>query len=85
MRRDFQMNALEKAIELIELDKWDESHNIVQGGDNKYYYLIHGLLHRIEGNMSNAKYWYNQADEVFPDNTISTEIQRIKELIEKQS
>jgi len=79
------MNKLEKAIELIELDKWHEAHELVQDGDNKYYYLIHGLLHRIEGDLSNAKYWYNRANESLLDNTINVEIERLKERIKNNS
>ncbi len=79
------MNKLEKAIELIELDKWHECHELIQDGDNKYYYLIHGLLHRIEGDLSNAKYWYNRANESPLDNTINVEIERLKELIKNKT
>ncbi|WP_067864483.1 hypothetical protein [Neptuniibacter marinus] len=75
------MDKLQRAIDLIEQDEWDQAHNLVQDGNNKYYYLIHGLLHRIEGDISNAQYWYNRASEPLPDNTINAETHRIKTLI----
>ncbi|MDO6513605.1 hypothetical protein [Neptuniibacter sp. 2_MG-2023] len=75
------MDKLQRAIDLIEQDEWDQAHNLVQDGNNKYYYLIHGLLHRIEGDISNAQYWYNRANEPLPDNTTDAETDRIKTFI----
>ncbi len=75
------MNKLQQAIELIEMDEWDQAHALVQEGDNKYAYLIHALLHRIEGDLSNARYWYNRANEALPNNSISEETDRLKALI----
>ncbi|MDO6593743.1 hypothetical protein [Neptuniibacter sp. 1_MG-2023] len=75
------MDKLQRAIDLIEQDEWDQAHNLVQDGNNKYYYLIHGLLHRIEGDISNAQYWYSRANEPLPDNTTDAETDRIKTLI----
>lgn len=75
------MDKLQRAIDLIEQDEWDQAHNLVQDGNNKYCYLIHGLLHRIEGDISNAQYWYNRASEPLPNNTINAETDRIETLL----
>ncbi|MDU0354778.1 hypothetical protein RS130_13380 [Paraglaciecola aquimarina] len=75
------MNRLQQAIKFIELDKWDDAHALVQDGASKSDYLIHGLLHRIEGDMPNARYWYSQAGEVVLENAIDDEIKRVKTLI----
>jgi hypothetical protein len=40
---------------------WDRSHNIVQDINSKNAYWIHAYLHRVEGDISNAHYWYNRA------------------------
>jgi hypothetical protein len=75
------MSIPKRALELIEQDKWDESHNLVQDGNDKLCYLVHALLHRIEGDLSNAGYWYDRADEAMPENTIAEETERLKGLV----
>ena len=72
------MSIPARALELIEQDKWDESHTLVQSADDTLSYLVHALLHRIEGDLGNAGYWYNRAEEPVPDNSIEEEIARLK-------
>ncbi len=41
---------------------WDRAHAIVQDHeDDRAYALIHAHLHRIEGDLANAGYWYRRA------------------------
>jgi hypothetical protein len=43
--------------------EWDKAHKIVQdeaGGDAAW---IHAYLHRVEGDLPNARYWYGQAGQ----------------------
>ena len=42
-------------------NNWDRAHNIVQDINSKNAYWIHAYLHRIEGDISNAHYWYDRA------------------------
>ena len=42
-------------------DNWDMAHNIVQDINTETAYWIHAYLHRVEGDISNAYYWYNHA------------------------
>jgi hypothetical protein len=37
---------------------WDSSHKIVQNMDLDVAKWIHAVLHKIEGDESNSKYWY---------------------------
>lgn len=60
------MNAsngeLLQAIELAQTGKWDAAHQIVQQyDDNAYAAWIHDVLHKIEGDLGNACYWYRRA------------------------
>lgn len=40
---------------------WDKAHSIAQDIKSKDGSLIHAYLHRVEGDIWNAGYWYNQA------------------------
>lgn len=70
-----------QALDLARDGKWDEAHSIVQEYSDNYSCLIHGYLHRVEGDLPNARYWYNRADESMPDNTVEEELDRLHRLI----
>ena len=40
---------------------WHEAHDIAQDIGAKMGSAIHGYLHRVEGDIWNANYWYSQA------------------------
>ncbi len=40
---------------------WDRAHKIVQDEDTKEAAWVHAYLHRVEGDLPNARYWYHQA------------------------
>lgn len=40
---------------------WDKAHQIIQDIDDKTAAWIHAYLHRKEGDIGNADYWYRQA------------------------
>ena len=40
---------------------WDRAHKIVMDEDGREAAWVHAHLHRIEGDASNAAYWYRQA------------------------
>jgi hypothetical protein len=52
-----------QSLYLIKQDDWEGAHNIAQDEHNKFGSLVHGYLHRIEGDNWNASYWYRQAGE----------------------
>jgi len=41
--------------------EWDGAHEEIQDGDDKFSAAIHAYLHRKEGDISNARYWYSTA------------------------
>ena len=41
--------------------QWDEAHGIVQDESMREAAWVHAYLHRVEGDLSNAGYWYRQA------------------------
>ena len=53
---------LVRAIDLALDGKWDEAHEIVQQYESDVAgRWIHAVLHKIEGDLANSRYWYRQA------------------------
>jgi hypothetical protein len=52
---------------------WNAAHDIVQDLDNPDGSLIHAYLHRKEGDLSNAAYWYNRAGTRPPETSLQEE------------
>jgi hypothetical protein len=42
-------------------DDWDKAHKIVMDEGGKDCAWVHAYLHRVEGDLDNARYWYRQA------------------------
>lgn len=40
---------------------WDKAHQIVMNEDSRDCAWVHAYLHRAEGDLDNAGYWYRQA------------------------
>ncbi len=43
-------------------DEWDAAHNLAQSDHSRDGAWVHAHLHRIEGDLANASYWYRRAD-----------------------
>jgi hypothetical protein len=74
--------ALIKAVDLA-LDKhWNEAHKIVQQYEDETASWIHAVLHKIEGDMDNSRYWYRRAGKMQHFNDMpEQELQTIKSLL----
>jgi len=70
-----------KALDLAKDGNWDAAHELVQPHSDRMSCLIHGYLHRVEGDLGNARYWYRRADEEMPDNTLEEELSRLYEAV----
>jgi hypothetical protein len=42
-------------------DDWDKAHKLVMSEDAAECAWVHAYLHRVEGDLDNAGYWYRQA------------------------
>jgi hypothetical protein len=40
---------------------WDKAHKLVMSEDGAECAWVHAYLHRVEGDLDNAGYWYRQA------------------------
>jgi hypothetical protein len=54
-------NPHEAAIEAALADEWDRAHRIVQEMSDPLACWIHAILHKIEGDASNSRYWYGRS------------------------
>ena len=53
---------------------WQRAHAIVQEHeDERAYALVHAHLHRIEGDLANARYWYRRAASPAADGALEEE------------
>ncbi len=72
-------NPQQKALELARAGDWEAAHEVVQPLSDPLSCMIHGYLHRVEGDVGNARYWYGRAGETMPDNTLDEELTRLDE------
>src|SRR5262249_58607758 len=50
-----------KAVEFLEKGEWQSAHEIVQGEKSNLAAWLHGIVHTLEGDLDNARYWYRRA------------------------
>ena len=51
-------DALLRAVRLALDDEWDASHRIAQDCSDTTANWLHAVLHKIEGDEWNSRYWY---------------------------
>ena len=56
---------------------WDRAHEIVQDESGAEAAWVHAYLHRVEGDLGNAGYWYRQAGQPVANDTLEAEWERI--------
>lgn len=42
-------------------EDWGKAHEIVMSGEGADCAWVHAYLHRVDGDLDNARYWYRQA------------------------
>jgi hypothetical protein len=52
-----------KALRLLAGGDWDAAHELVQDDPSSEAAWVHAHLHRVEGDLANAGYWYRRAGE----------------------
>lgn len=72
---------LPKAVRLLERGDWQGAHKIVQEDEESPLACwAHGIVHVMEGDLPNARYWYRRAKREF--NTQATmEIAALKKML----
>ena len=59
-------NDLRKAVALLAQGDWRGAHEIVQSDEeSRLSCWAHGIVHLMEGDAANARYWYRRAGRTF--------------------
>lgn len=56
---------------------WDAAHNLIQDVQDTTAAWIHAYLHRKEGDIGNAGYWYRRAGKKMPSCELAEEWEEI--------
>jgi hypothetical protein len=58
-------NDLLQALDLALADQWDAAHRLVQNYEaDATASWIHAVLHKLEGDLGNSRYWYRRAGKL---------------------
>ena len=69
---------LSEAIAFLERGEWKAAHEIVQQDeDSAPACWAHGIVHVMEGDLPNARYWYRRAKREFSED-VKAEIAALK-------
>jgi hypothetical protein len=61
---------LRQAVSHLERGDWQAAHKIVQEDEeSRLFCWAHGIVHLMEGDRSNARYWYRKAGRPFDKDT----------------
>lgn len=82
-------SSLPPALQGLWIDRqgnWDQAHQIVQDANDQESAWVHAYLHREEGDIGNARYWYRRAGKPASQTSLAIEWEDIaKELCSKLS
>ncbi|MBI3630444.1 MAG: hypothetical protein HY217_12870 [Candidatus Rokubacteria bacterium] len=74
---------LARAVELLAAGAWEQAHEIVQKEESAPAAWLHGIVHTLEGDLENARYWYRKADRVFPGrDAVQEEIAAARKMVQ---
>lgn len=55
------------AMQHLEQGRWEAAHATVQSESGALAAWVHGIVHLVEGDLDNARYWYGRAARAWPD------------------
>jgi len=62
-----ELAALKTAVNAALAGDWDQAHNIAQDSEELMAHWIHAVLHKIEGDTGNSRYWFARAHRSYED------------------
>jgi hypothetical protein len=74
---------LRRAVELLQQNDWRAAHEIVQEDEQSPLACwAHGIVHLMEGDTANARYWYRAAKRSFNED-IAAELSALSEALKR--
>ena len=68
-----------EAVRLLEQGDWEAAHVIAQASSSANGRWAHGIVHLMEGDIPNARYWYRRAGRQLPSGVqVAAEIEALK-------
>ena len=57
--------SLYAALRHLERGEWEQAHTLAQADTSRLGAWVHAIVHVQEGDLDNARYWYQQAHRPF--------------------
>ena len=65
-------------------DDWEQAHDFAQRDNDAKSAWVHAYLHRREGDLVNANYWYVRAGRTLPEARLEEEWEEIVRILLKR-
>ncbi len=76
--------SIADTVALLRARDWQAAHEIAQDSKEPLAAWAHGIVHLIEGDESNARYWYKLAKRAFPGmDGVDAEIAALESTLKK--
>lgn len=73
-----QLSVALRALWHAAHDDWDAAHRLVQDDPSSECAWVHAYLHRVEGDLGNARYWYHRAGKTpATDRSLAQELDEV--------
>ena len=77
---------LARAVAHLATRDWQAAHEIVQHDESTLAAWLHGIVHTLEGDLDNARYWYRRAKRQFPGaEAVEREIAEARQAIDRSA
>jgi hypothetical protein len=74
---------LARAVKHLEARDWQAAHEIVQRDESDLAAWLHGIVHTLEGDLDNARYWYRRVRRPSPGpEGVAAEISRARQALD---
>ena len=66
-----ELSLAQRALWLAKANQWHAAHDLCEEVSDPAGSWIHAYLHRVEGDLGNASYWYHRANRDMPPTSVS--------------
>lgn len=73
-----EVEKIERALALSQSGDWQAAHALIDDLEHPFACWLHASLHREEGDLANARYWYGRAGRPFSEASFAVERAEIR-------